>query len=125
MNNSKASSPIITAALVSVGGSPTPVLHVLRRHRPAHVWYFCSAGSRANADAIQSELDWRPAPRFIEVKRFEELGPCYRELRRKIPEILAETKDPPAEVLVDYTGGTKTMSAALVLAAGELFDQFS
>lgn len=115
----------ITAALVSVGGSPAPVLHVLRQHRPAHVWYLCSAGSRANADAIQVELDWHPQARFIEVERFEELGPCYRELRRKIPEILAETKVRPDEVLVDYTGGTKTMSAALVLAASELFDQFS
>ena len=117
--------PTITAALVSVGGSPAPVLHVLRQHRPAHVWYFCSAGSRANADDIQRQLDWHPAPRFLEVERFEELGPCYRELRRKLPDILAETKVPPAEVLVDYTGGTKTMSAALVLAAAELFQQFS
>jgi CRISPR-associated protein (TIGR02710 family) len=118
-------SPKISAALVSVGGSPAPVLHVLRQHRPAHVWYFCSAGSRANADDIQRQLDWHPAPRFIEVERFEELGPCYRELRSKLPSILAETKVPPAEVLVDYTGGTKTMSAALVLAAVELFHQFS
>jgi four helix bundle suffix protein len=39
----------ITAALVSVGGSPAPVLHVLRQHRPSHVWYFCSAATRANA----------------------------------------------------------------------------
>jgi CRISPR-associated protein (TIGR02710 family) len=115
----------VTAALVSVGGTPAPVLHVLRKHRPAHVWYFCSAGSRANADEIQSKLDWHPAPRFIEVDRFEELGPCYQELRRKIPDILAETKVNPAEVLVDYTGGTKTMSAALVIAASELFQQFS
>lgn len=115
----------ISAALVSVGGSPEPVLLVLRQHRPAHVWYFCSAGSRANADDIQGQLDWRPQARFIEVERFEELGPCYRELRRKLPEILAETKVNPAEVLVDYTGGTKTMSAALVLSATELFTQFS
>jgi hypothetical protein len=34
-------------------------------------------------------------------------------------------KGQPAEVLVDYTGGTKTMSAALVLAAIELFDQLT
>ncbi|MDW8310695.1 MAG: TIGR02710 family CRISPR-associated CARF protein, partial [Verrucomicrobiales bacterium] len=115
----------ITAALVSVGGAPEPILHVLGKHRPPHVWYFCSAGTRAKADVIQAQLDWHPAPRFIEVERFEELGPCYRELRCKIPEILAETKVPPAEVLVDYTGGTKTMSAALVLAAVELFQQFS
>lgn len=120
------SSPIlIRAALVSVGGSPAPVLHVLRQHSPAHVWYFCSADSRAKADEIQSLLAWHPQARFIEVKCFEELGPCYRELRSKIPEILAETKVAPAEVLVDYTGGTKTMSAALVLAASEVFHQFS
>ncbi len=118
------SSPI-TAALVSVGGSPAPVLHVLRKHRPAHVWYFCSLGSRANADEIQQQLDWHPQARFIEVDRFEELGPCYSELRRKIPGILAETRVDAAAVLVDYTGGTKTMSAALVLAASEMFYQFS
>jgi CRISPR-associated protein (TIGR02710 family) len=117
--------PPISAVLVSVGGSPAPVLHVLRQHRPAHVWYFCSAGSRANADAIQAQLDWHPAPRFIEVARFEELGPCCRELRRKLPEILTEARVAPESVLVDYTGGTKTMSAALVLAATELFRQFS
>jgi len=114
-----------SAALISVGGSPEPVLLVLRQHRPAHVWYFCSAASRANADAIQARLDWHPQARFIEVERFEELGPCYRELRRKIPELLSETRVQHGEVLVDYTGGTKTMSAALVLAATELFDRFS
>lgn len=119
------SSGTFSAALISVGGSPAPVLHVLRQHRPAHVWYFCSAGSRHNAEAIQSQLDWHPQARFIEVERFEELGPCYRQLRRKIPEILAETRVKPEEVLVDYTGGTKTMSAALVLAATELFQHFN
>jgi CRISPR-associated protein (TIGR02710 family) len=118
-------SPKITAVLITVGSALAPVLHVLDRYRPKHVWYFCSAGSRQNADAIQDKLDWHPAARFIEVERFEELGPCYRELRRKIPDILAETKVPPQEVLVDYTGGTKTMSAALVLAAVEMFQQFS
>jgi CRISPR-associated protein (TIGR02710 family) len=125
MSQTTASQPPITAALVSVGGAPAPILHVLRKHQPKHVWYFCSAGSRGNADAIQAQLDWHPAPRFIEVERFEELIPCYQELRRAIRAILEETKVPPAAVLVDYTGGTKTMSAALVLAAVELFDRFS
>jgi CRISPR-associated protein (TIGR02710 family) len=125
MKNQSPNQPKVTAMLVSVGGSPAPVLYVLRQHRPAHVWYFCSAGSRANADDIQRQLDWHPAPRYIEVENFEELGPCYRELRRKIPEILRETNVKREEVLVDYTGGTKTMSAALVLAAIELFNNFS
>jgi CRISPR-associated protein (TIGR02710 family) len=123
--NPETNTPATRAALVSVGGTPAPVLHTLKLKRPAHVWYFCSTESRPLADQIQAQLEWRPAPRFIEVARFEELGPCYRELRRKLPDILRETKVPPAEVLVDYTGGAKTMSAALVLAATELFNQFS
>ena len=89
------------------------------------MWYFCSPDSRAIANAIQAQLAWHPAPRFIEVSRFEEIGPCYRELRRKLPEVLLEAHVNPADVLVDYTGGTKTMSAALVLATTELFGQFS
>ncbi len=90
-----AAPPPIAAALVSVGGAPAPILHVLRHHRPAHVWYFCSGGSRPNADDIQHQLEWQPQARFIEVERFEELGPCYRELRRKLPDILAETQRSP------------------------------
>lgn len=115
----------IHAALVSVGGTPEPVLYTLRQKQPQHVWYFCSTESRKLADQIHAQLEWRPAPRWIEIENFEELGPCYAELRRKIPEILRETKVEPGQVLVDYTGGTKTMSAALVLAATELFNQFS
>ena len=115
----------ITTALVSVGGSPAPVLLTLRQHRPTHVWYFCSAGSRDVADEIHVQLDWHPDRDFIEIDRFEELGPCYRALRAAIPALLGKWKVRPADVLVDYTGGTKTMSAALVLAATELFDQFS
>ena len=118
------SSPI-AAVLVSVGGSPAPVLFTLLKRRPAHVWYFCSADSRQVADDIHAQLDWRPDRDFIEVERFEELGPCYKELRAAIPALLRKWKVPAAEVLVDYTGGTKTMSAALVLAAIETFDQFS
>lgn len=115
----------IRAVLISVGGAPSPILHVLGLHRPSHVWYFCSTGSREIADTIHAQLDWHPYPDFIEEERFEELGPCYRTLREKIPELLRKWKLSASEVLVDYTGGTKTMSAALVVAAIEVFNQFS
>ena len=115
----------VTAALVSVGGSPAPVLFTLRHYRPRHVWYFCSAGSRSVADEIHAQLDWHPDRDVIEVEQFEELGPCYQALRSMVPPLLRKWNVPAAEVLVDYTGGTKTMSAALVLAATELFDRFS
>lgn len=121
-----ADSPPLTTLLVSVGGTPAPVLHVLRRHRPARVWYFCSEDSRAQADEIHAALDgWTCERDFIEVAQFEELGPCYRALRTALPGLLRKWRADPAEVLVDYTGGTKTMSAALVLAATEVFANFS
>jgi len=120
------------ALLVSVGGSLEPILHSVRTHRPSHVAYFCSSGTRDTAEAIQASLSagatgetHPPFPDYLEVGRYEELGPCYAALRQAIPAWLATHAIDPADVIVDYTGGTKTMSAALVLAASELFSNFS
>ena len=119
----------LRACLVSVGGSPDPILHTLRTHRPAYVAYFCSAGTWDKAEAIQQILIADPVPApvaaYLEVERFEELGPCYAALRAWLPTWLAAQTLAPEEVLVDYTGGTKTMSAALVLAATETLSHFS
>jgi len=111
--------------LISVGGAPAPLLFSLQRGTPAHVWYFCSPDSREIADEIHRQLDWHPDRDFIEAQQFEELGPCYRALRDSLPSLLRKWRVDPKDVLVDYTGGTKTMSAALVLAGSELFGQFA
>lgn len=113
------------ALLCSVGGSPEPILHTLRTLRPACVAYVCSVGSRANAEAIQAQLDFSPVADYLELTTHEELGPCYAELRAWLPGWLASQTLAPDDVTVDYTGGTKTMSAALVLAATEVFSNFS
>jgi CRISPR-associated protein (TIGR02710 family) len=113
------------ALLVSVGGSPAPILHTLRTHRPTHVGYFCSAGSRVKAEEIQAQLEFNPIADFLEVAAYEDLGPCYAALRAWLPGWLTLYNFAPEDVTVDYTGGTKTMSAALVLAASELFSHFS
>ena len=115
----------MNAALISVGGSATPILFSLRQRRPTLVWYFCSTGSRTVADTIHAQLDWRPDRDFIEVERFEELDQCYHALREHIPALLQKWRVTTADVQVDYTGGTKTMSAALVLAGVEFFDNFA
>lgn len=125
MNNEKR----YKAILASVGGTVAPIIYIIRQHKPEHLWFFCSYVSRANAEMILEEVkkdgDYSPNVRYIEIEQFESLGPCYLELRKKIPELLKEHKVNPEEVLVDYTGGTKTMSAALVLAGMERFENFS
>jgi CRISPR-associated protein (TIGR02710 family) len=113
------------AILVSVGGSPEPLRFLLNKTRPRLIIYFCSHESRKTADAIHAGLDWHPDRDFIETGRGEELGPCYKELRTQLPGLLKKWKLHPADVVVDYTGGTKSMSAALVLAASEIFSRFS
>jgi len=113
------------ALLCSVGGSPDPIIHVIRARRPTHVAYFCSSGSRAKAEEIQAQLTFAPASDYLEVEKYEELGPCYAALRDWLPRWLSDRQLKSTDVTVDYTGGTKTMSAALVLAATELFSHFS
>lgn len=112
------------ALLISVGGSPEPVVFTLTTLRPTHVAYVCSAGSRASAASLQAQLDFAPTPDYLELTACEELGPCYAALRRELPAWLLRHGLAAADVTVDYTGGTKTMSAALVLAATELFSNF-
>src|SRR5690606_23536159 len=67
---------------------------------------------------------WTPFAEFIEVARFEERGPCYAALRGALPRMLQHWRIGPGNVTVDCTAGTKTMSAALALAAVEHFHQF-
>ncbi|MEI6715404.1 MAG: TIGR02710 family CRISPR-associated CARF protein [Verrucomicrobiota bacterium] len=118
------------AVLVTIGGSPTPILHTLREKRPSHIWYFCSEDSRDVASTIHAQLgsefpDQIFSAQYLVEEQFEELNSCYKSLRRWIPTLLAKFEILPDEVLVDYTGGTKSMSAALVLAGAEFFHHFS
>lgn len=118
------------ALLISVGGSPDPVIYSLNEHRPDHVWFLCSEQTLGDASKIYRDLilefpEWNLVMETIKVDRFEELGPCYQSLRREIPLLLSKHRIQPENVIVDYTGGTKTMSAALVLAAMDHFRSFS
>lgn len=113
------------ALLVSVGGTPAPILHALQAVRPTHLAFVCSPASRASAENIRDCLDSDISVDFLQLTSHEELGPCYAALRAWLPGWLASRGLTPDDVTVDYTGGTKTMSAALVLAASELFSHFS
>ncbi|MCX7819872.1 MAG: TIGR02710 family CRISPR-associated CARF protein [Kiritimatiellae bacterium] len=118
----------MSLVVVTVGGSPDPILHVLRAYRPEHVLFVCSEESRSEADKILSILrseGIRPHPSYLTLDRPEDLGPCYAAIRRHLDERVRLLNVSPDKVLVDYTGGTKTMSAALVLAAVERFHHFN
>ncbi|HEX5482329.1 MAG TPA: TIGR02710 family CRISPR-associated CARF protein [Terriglobia bacterium] len=112
--------------VISVGGSAEPVLKSLQHHQPEAVLFFVSSDSRSEVEEkILPALDRVLQYSFAETENPGDLAVCYEALRNKIPGWLSDRALQPQEVLVDITGGTKPMSAALALAGAELFSQFS
>jgi CRISPR-associated protein (TIGR02710 family) len=121
------SSPRPKAMLLSVGGSPAPVIASLNAQQPEYVCFFVSAASRA---AIESEilpaLAYRPRHHdWIETPSAEDLLVCYGVLRDELPRLAEKWQVPLSEWTADYTGGTKTMSVAVGLATIQAVARYS
>lgn len=127
--------------LVTVGGSPEPILHAVRSHAPDLVVFVCSAppcpapsqeqvigdgtpclhtledgGREARPNLLQQlQLEnFQPGLQLVALPDPDHLADCYRRLRRRCLEL--RERFPRLQLLGDYSGGTKTMSAALVMA---------
>ena len=113
--------------VVSLGGSPQPIIWALQARRPAHALFVVSESSAGSVEAeIIPKLDGY-VPQFQKAVVSDEqvLGTCYREIRRDMARWLEGVRLDPARVYVDITGGTKVMSAALALAAVEYCNDFT
>lgn len=119
-----------TVLLCTVGGSPEPIVKAIESKRPDHVAFLCSedivwedgqrtAGSRheiAKPGGIAERADLA-ADRYeiATVPHPDDPDGGFLVAR----ELLARLRGrfPDAEIVADYTGGTKSMTAALMLAA--------
>ena len=113
--------------VVSVGGTPDPILFSLNQQRPAYVVYFCSEGSR---HLVNQAI--RPGLRFqltddevLTTESAERLVPAYQCARDGVRRCMHMWEITGPETVVDYTGGTKNMSAALTLATIDLGCRYS
>jgi len=113
------------AMLVSLGGSPEPILFTLNQQRPAYVVFFVSPESEAELQMVIKGLDFQCRFNHIVTPSAEDLGECYGALREQLPAMLAQWGLTADDLVVDYTGGTKSMSAALVLATVERAQRYS
>ncbi len=119
----------LEAMLVSVGGSPEPVVASISRQRPKRLILFVSPGSRASAE--QDVLPALPADyRYLEIAWIETpsaelLDESYATLRHELGLLLPRWQVPWTDLRADFTGGTKVMSAAVVLALAPLGVSFS
>lgn len=106
------------AMIISVGGTPDPIVHSLLDHRPEYVCFFASQQSLDKIGEIKTRIG--EAGLCIEDYKVicddaENLEHCYSKALH-CAEKLKQMGVQPGEIVVDYTGGTKTMTAALALA---------
>lgn len=107
------------AMIVSLGGSPEPLIKTLSEQRPQLV---CFLASQESIDLVGKGKDgvatvgvsFRDHKALVE--DINDLAHCSQRALA-CADWVAHQQIPAEEVVVDYTGGTKTMTAALVLAA--------
>lgn len=109
---------------VTVGGEPDPIVKAIEQHRPDFTIFFVTTepqgGSRRfllekteKGEPIPKRAGLNPeAYEIITLPNPDDFADCLG----RMSEALSEHSE-AVERLADYTGGTKTMSAALVVAA--------
>ncbi len=124
-----------TILVVTLGGSCQPIVTAIRNYTPQHVYFIVSTGARGSkstvdaagkpckgrlpeddAPAIVQQVALAPSQYTVrEIEEQDSLQECYTVVQATLR--FAQQAFPDARWVADYTGGTKTMSVALVLAA--------
>jgi hypothetical protein len=130
----------VKVLILTVGGSHQPILRSIEQNQPDLVHFLCSGdtqrtkGSYTQVEGVGKVLKSRPdlaqpdLPNIVTLARlpnekfkvhkiphFDDLNECYLVCSNLIKEV--HKASPEASVVVDYTGGTKSMTAGLAAAA--------
>lgn len=126
-----------TILVVTVGGSCQPIVTAIGDYAPQHVFFIVSTGSRGSKSTVDAagapckgRTDADAAPSIVqqaglapskytvrEIHEPDSLQECYAVVQATLR--IARQDFPGARYVADYTGGTKTMSVALAMAALE------
>ena len=124
-----------------MGGSPEPILHAVRSHGPDEVIFVCSSPPCPAASEVQVTGEGNPCshrredgsietrPNLVHQLEIKDFRPHLQLLRLPDPDNLADChrrirgfchglrqRFSSCHLIADYSGGTKTMSAALAMA---------
>jgi len=105
----------IKTMIMSLGGSPEPLIKSIDYHQPGLIIFLASHDSVRMAGEIFSNSHDKPAAEFEITDDPNLMYECYKAARRCVDRVRRKNL-PPEDVIVDYTGGTKVMTAALILA---------
>ncbi|SEH05263.1 TIGR02710 family CRISPR-associated CARF protein [Candidatus Venteria ishoeyi] len=124
---------------ITVGGSPKPIITAIQTLQAQRVIFICSTGSRGSISQVSGEgkpcevrqgrqiieklpnlpthlalgAAFNPDEDIVGLDNPDEPAECYKIISEKIAALDVE----PRDIAVDYTGGTKSMSLALAMAA--------
>jgi CRISPR-associated protein (TIGR02710 family) len=117
--------------ILTVGGSPAPVVRAIQEHAPDHTYFICTTGKDGSDRVVDGQgpvsdgqsciaaQTGLTTERYTKIEipsaEVDALGACYNAACRAF-DLALGTAD-RTEIVVDYTGGSKTMSSALVRAA--------
>lgn len=118
--------------LLTVGGSPDPLLTSVQDLQPDRVVFFASELTRKCVDGPGKPNERRRGPEVekldnlvtlmglsdydvVVLDDIDDVQSCYQQMIEKVQSLRGDGS--PPQLSVDYTGGTKTMSAALVMVA--------
>jgi CRISPR-associated protein (TIGR02710 family) len=102
--------------IMSVGGSPEPLVASLNKYEPQYVCFFASQQSIDMVPRIKDRLTFSPQDYKVIVDNAEDILECY-EKALECCRFFEQNGILLKDVVIDYTGGTKAMSAALALLA--------
>lgn len=114
-----------TLLVCTVGGSAEPVVAAIKHWRPLRVRFVHTPQTKNDVEskivpsAIKEGVPLDPGRyELFELPDGQDLATCLDRLRQLTPEVLRWTsRGPEFRVVVDFTGGTKCMSASISLQA--------
>lgn len=123
----------LTLLVCTVGGSPEPIVTAIKHWQPARVWFVPTLETRREVEErilpLAAREEVRLAPGCYDLcvlPNGQDFASCIDTLRRLHREVAAWlTRGEYYQVVVDFTGGTKCMSAALAVQAHRWRCQFA
>ena len=106
----------INLIIMSLGGSPTPLIKSIEANKPEQIIFMASHDSVPLAGQIFNAIEFTPPAEYELTDDPNSMYECYKTARRCMDRA-EKTGISHENIMVDYTGGTKVMTAALILAA--------
>lgn len=99
--------------ILTIGGSQEPIISSINLFQPEEIVFLCSSKSRDEVSKILKRTDREYEIYSIEIVEPDKLDDVYKTSM----EIIKKSRSIGADILADFTGGTKCMSFGLATAA--------